>query len=204
VIAFVLLGGCVGAGKDAIFGTVSAAGSSAMVSDGSAYGVNVAGRAIVLQSPNPDLTCDDAIAYARVGSTDDNPGDFVPAGTCGVYIEVPTGYDPAGVTVDDDATRALVSLSCAMGDGEWVREERGEGDLDWYWSGAYWQGTPDGFGLALAGGDEVGFSLTLEMASYAGSFVYDTDNPDPDPATGDVSMAVSAEWCPGLASAVAR
>ena len=204
MIVLALLVGCDGASKGDVFGTVTAGDVSAEVRAGSAFGVNVNGRAIVLLAGAEGLDCAQAVAYARAGSTDDDPGVFVPAGTCGVYVEVPVGYDAAGTVVTDDPTQALVSLSCAMGDGEWKREERGDGDVDTYWSGPFWQGSPSGFDLALSGGDEDAFALSLGMSAYAGSFVYDTANPDPDPATGTVSIDVEAGWCPGLASAVAR
>jgi hypothetical protein len=204
VIALALLVACGEPGAGDSFGTVRAGDVSAEVVAGSAFGVNVNGRAIALLAGAPDLTCEQAVAYARVGSTDDDPGAFVPGGTCGVYVEVPTAYAPAGTTVSDDPTGALVALSCAMGDGAWSREERGDGDVDTYWSGPFWQGSPTGFDLSLSGGDEAPFALTLDMTAYAGSFVYDTENPDPDPATGTVAIDVEVTWCPGLASAVAR
>jgi hypothetical protein len=166
--------------------------------------VNAQGRALVVLSAEPDTTCEAAVAYARTGSNADNPGDLIPAGTCGLYVEIPTGYDPAGTNVTDDATRAVVSLSCAMGDGSWVREERGAGDEDWFWSGDWWQGSPEAFDLALSGGDEAPLQLALAMDAYAGSFIYDTNQPDPDPAEGAVKSDLSAGWCPGLASATAR
>lgn len=186
-------------------GTVVAGDQSADLRAGAAFGVNVNGRASVLVSGNPDLTCAEAAAYLRSGSSDDNPEVVVPGGTCALYLDVMSGYEAAGVSIADDATAATFSLSCAMGEGAWVREERGEGDLDWYWSGAYWQGGPTSFDLALSGGDESPFALDLTMDAYNGSFPYDTTSPDPDPATGAVTVtALDVAWCPEIASAVAR
>ena len=206
VVGFVvtLLIACSGKDGGDTLGTVTAGDVSAEVLAGASFGVNVNGRAIVLHTSSADATCEDAVAYLRVGSADDNPEGVMPAGTCVVYVDVATGYDAAGFQASDDATRALVSVSCAMGDGAWVREERGEGDLDWYWSGDLWQGVPAAFDLSLSGGDEADFALTLTMDDYDGSFVYDTAQPDPDPASGAVSITTDVAWCPGIASAVGR
>lgn len=203
MIVLLLLGAC-SSEDDTVRGIIVAGDTSAEVRAGSAWGVNAQGRAVVVISAVADTSCDAAVAYARTGSNEDNPGDLIPAGACAVYVEVPTGYEPAGTAVTDDSTRALVSVSCAMGEGEWVREERGEGDEDWFWSGDGWQGSPEAFTLALSGGDEAPLELSLRMDSYAGSFVYDTEHPEPDPAEGAVSLELSAGWCPGLASATAR
>ena len=191
-------------GVDAL-GTISAGDASAELRAGAAFGVNVNGRASVLVSGNPDLTCPEAAAFLRAGSADDNPEIVVPGGTCALYLDVMSGYQTAGVSIVDDAAAVTVSLSCAMGEGAWVREERGEGDLDWYWSGAYWQGGPTSFDVALSGGDESAFALDFTMDAYNGSFPYDTASPDPDPATGAVTAAaLDVAWCPEIAAAVAR
>ncbi len=185
-------------------GTISAGTESAELRAGAAFGVNVNGRASVLVSSNRDLTCSEAAAFLRVGDTDDNPEVVLPGGTCALYLDVMSGYAAGGVSLTDDPAAVTFSLSCAMDEGAWVREERGEGDLDWYWSGAYWQGAPTAFDLALSGGDENPFALDLTMDAYNGSFPYDTTAPDPDPGTGAVAAVLDVAWCPEIAAAVAR
>jgi hypothetical protein len=201
LLALVACGGDKGA---EVLGTISAGDESAELRAGSAFGVNVNGRASVLVSSSPDVTCAEAAAFLRVGDTDDNPEVVVPGGACALYADVMSGYDAAGISLSDDPASVTFSLSCAMGEGAWVREERGEGDLDWYWSGAYWQGAPTTFDLTMSGGDESPFALDLTMDADNGSFPYDTTSPDPDPGTGAVAAVLDVAWCPEIAAAVAR
>lgn len=204
---------CTGeAGKDGegqgVTGTVAASGYqgggevSALVSTGSAFGVNTAGEMVLVLSPNPDATCDDAATWLLGGDDDWSPEAVVPVGTCGLYLS--GAYESGPLTVEDDATAVTISLACAMDDGEWVYEERDDGDVGWYFEGPWWVGSPDGFSLTVDGGDEADYDVSLDMDGYSGSFSYDVENPDPDSASGAVSGSTTAEWCTSLGPALAR
>lgn len=165
-----------------------------------AFGVNANGRIALLLTPNPDATCADAANYL---TNPDFDGEVVtPVGTCSIYVRA--SYDGGPLEVIDDAAAATVSLNCAMGDGEWVYEERDEGDVGYYFDGAWWIGSPDGFTLNVAGGDGSDFALALEMSSYNGSFTHDVAYPDPDPAAGKVTGETDVSWCADMGPALAR
>lgn len=63
---------------------------------------------------------------------------------------------------------------------------------------------PQSFSLTLEGGDEGDFDLTLDMDDYNGSFIYDTENADPDPGSGAVTGSATVTWCPDIGPSLAR
>ncbi len=208
MIAALLLVACGGGSvdSDAIGGSVTSGGASATFDIAAAFGVDTGGKAALVLSPNPEATCADAAAWLRDGGADEDasPEGIVPGGTCAMYVYLPA-YDAAsGVMVVDDAAAATVSLSCAMGEGEWVWEERDTGDLGWYWGGDWWVGSPDGFSLQVSGGAEASYDVTFAADAWNGSFTYDVANPDPDPASGSVAGASAAAWCADLGPSLAR
>ncbi len=166
-----------------------------------AFGVNTNGVVAVLLSPNADATCADAATYLEGPGDDWSPEVITGVGTCSVYVRA--NYD-GGPLETGDATVATVSLNCAMGEGEWVHEERDEGDIGYYYEGAWWIGSPDGFELTIDGGDGEDFAVSLAMEQYNGSFTYDVEYPDPDPASGAVSGEATATWCADMGPALAR
>jgi hypothetical protein len=189
-----------------ISGTVTAAAVSAEVAVLAGFGVDTQGRAALVLSSGADASCDGAAAWLLDGGSDEDrsPESILPGGTCAMYVSLPAYDAAAGLSVQDDATQATVSLSCAMGAGEWVYEERGAGDIGWYWTGDWWVGSPDGFSLEVAGGAEAPYDVTFSADAWNGSFTYDVENPDPDPATGAVSGASSASWCADMGPSLAR
>jgi hypothetical protein len=168
----------------------------------SAFGVNTAGEVALVLSANANATCDDAVDFLTDGGEDWNPEAITPVGACSVYLR--GSYDGTPLDVVDDAATIQVALNCAMDTGEWVYEERGAGDIGWYFDGAWWIGSPQSFSLQLSGGDGEAYSLSLTMDDYTGSFTHDTENPDPDPASGEVTGTTEISWCPEMGPALAR
>lgn len=191
---------------DAIGGTVTSGDASATFAIAAGFGVDAGGKAAIVLSPNPAASCAEAAAWLRDGGSDEDasPESIVPAGTCAAYVYLPAYDAVAGLDVVDDATRATVALSCAMGEGSWTYEERDAGDVGWYWDGDWWVGSPDGFSLSVSGGAESSYSVTLAAEAWSGSFTYDVANPDPDPAAGEVSGTSPASWCADLGPSLAR
>lgn len=168
-----------------------------------AFGVNTNGQAAILLSSSADATCADAADYLLSNSSDLSPELLTPVGACSTYIHL-SAYDGTAVEYVDDAASATIALNCAMGDGEYVHEERDDGDVGWYFDGAWWQGTPTGFTLSVEGGDESDLTVSLDMSNYNGSFTYDVEYSDPDPAEGDVTGTATVSWCPDMGPSLAR
>ncbi len=194
-----LLVACVEAAPDAlepIAGTVTIeSGEVADVAGLSAFATFAGNKAGVVVSPNPDSTCEDAVSYFAGGDDNFNPATVGEAGFCNLYVRI--DKFESGATMED-STDATVSLNCAAGEGEWVYEERNEGYKGWYFSGPFWVGSPSAYTLSLSGDEGGELTLELTMSEYSGRFPYDEDNPEADPATGDVAGGVVAEWCEDL------
>ncbi len=184
-------------------GTVTAdSGESGVVLPATAFGVSKGGAARVLISPNPDATCEDAAAF--YGVDPDYNAEVVSAeGHCVIDVRL-DAYDDVATNYDG-STDALLSFNCAMGVGEWVFERRSNRSA-WYYSGAFWAGSPAGLteytldvGAAASGGP---LDVTLGVSSFDGRFPYDNDEADADPATGQVSGHVAATWCEAMEAAL--
>lgn len=180
-------------------GTITAeSGEAAEVTVAKAFGIANGDSARVLVSPNPDATCADAADF--YGTDPKYNAEVVSrAGACVVDIRVDV-YDGAAANYDG-STDALLSFNCAMDEGEWVYESR-TGSKAWFYDGPFWQGSPAGLteytldvGAATEGEP---LEVTLGVSSYDGRFIYDNDEPEADPATGEVAGYVAAEWCADL------
>jgi hypothetical protein len=196
-----LLLACVEAAPDAIdpiAGTITVeSGESAEVAGLTAFGTFVGDQAGIVVSPNPDTECEDAVSYFAGGDSDFNGETVGAAGYCNIYVRI-DDFE-AGKTMVDD-TSATISFNCAAGEGEWVYETRGGGGKAWFYSGPFWVGSPTSFSLTVSGEEEGDLTVEMEMSEYSGRFPYDEDNPEADPATGEVKGGVVAEWCDGLSA----
>jgi hypothetical protein len=186
---------------DPIAGTVTAeSGESGDVTAAVAFGVVTNGKAGILVSPNPDTTCAHAGSYFSGGDADFSNEVVTGEGVCNVYIRL-DDYDGSEVSLTDD-TSATLSLNCAMDTGTWDYERHG-GSPGYYYSGPWWYGSPESYTLTVSGGDDGSdLSATVSMDTYSGYFPYDEDNPEADPASGDVSGAFTATWCDDIAPAL--
>lgn len=183
-------------------GTVTADdGSSADVVATMAYAASNGSAARVLITANPDTSCADAAAYYGTDA-DFNGADVGLAGHCVMDIYA-TKYDGAGTY--DGSADVTIGLTCFMDDGTWVWEER-TGDEAWYYDGPTWTGSPQGildYTLELGEATEGSpLELTLGIVDFDGRYPYDNDEPEADPATGEVSGWASAEWCSSMDAAL--
>jgi hypothetical protein len=179
-------------------GTVTAeTGESATVSAATAYGVRVGEVAGIVVSPNPETTCADAAAFVLGNDPDFNYGVVSGEGVCSLYVRL-DAYEGASATLTDDPA-ATIALNCAMDEGEWAFEDRTE--EGYYYSGPWWVGSPEGYTLAVSGGDDADFAVELEMDTYYGRFPYDNEEPEADPASGAVAGGFTATWCEDMGPA---
>lgn len=184
-------------------GTITAeSGEAADVVVAKAFAVANSAAARVLVSPNPDATCDDAAEFYGTDAQF-NPDVVSLAGHC--VVDVKVNDFGAGAGTYDASTDVTIGFNCAMDDGTWVYEER-TGRKAWYYDGPYWQGSPEGltaYTLELGAPTEgETFELTLGVDAYDGRFIYDNDEPEADPASGEVSGWVGAEWCGAMDAAL--
>jgi hypothetical protein len=177
-----------------INGTITAAraGEEATVVSPSAWGLVLNGTAAIYVSPNPDATCDDVATLLGGPGEDWDPSAVNKAGSCAIFVRA--SYDGEKTDYVDDPVAALVNVDCAMDTGEWVQDDH-DGNVGYYYSGPWWQGSPTSFDVTIDGG-EGDLSLTVEMSDYAGSFIY--DEMEAAPASGHVTGQTDVGWCEAL------
>lgn len=190
-----------GGGKDGAtethWGDITAdrAGESASVDVLTAYGFNSPsnGKAIVFLTGNADASCDDATNGLSGGSEDFDPSVVLPAGQCSLFFQVTYsgGSFSDSASAGSPSVDSIIAANCAMDEGDWAYEERD--DWGWYYSGAYWQGSPQDYTLEVEGGDGADFTFTLDMQTWDGNFIY--DNMEAAPAQGHVAGSGTASWC---------
>jgi hypothetical protein len=115
-------------------------------------------------------------------------------GACNLFGYVQS-WDGSEATWTSDPVAVTWALNCTIGDGAFAWEERGDDD-GYYWSGRYWQGAPQQWTLTLSGGGGEAIEADIEMNDYDGDYIYEFTEAT---ATGLVSGAVRASWCPDLA-----
>lgn len=176
------------------------AGEAASVDGLSAFGFNLSGSAVLLVVPNDAATCEDAF-HTLDADPEYDPSVTTPAGACSTFVDL-TGYDPAGMTAtstpDAPSTTSIIALSCAMDSGAWALEQRNT--YGYFYSGPYWQGSPDDYTITASGGDEEDFTVDVEMSAFDGNFIY--DSMEDAPASGSASGSVTATWCSDLSQTV--
>ena len=207
--AMVFSAACGGSGGDAsgvdISGTLTITNSSgdeeatATVDGQAAFGVSVGELAMVYVSSSPDATCGDLAGYLdSVGEAFDPSALFV-EDRCNLLMLVADGYSADGIEFVDDPFGATWAISCTLGDGEFVYEERDTNDWDYYWSNRHWQGNAQDWTATLSGGDGDDFSFETTLNELNGNFPY--ENFTAYPASSDVTGSAVVEWCGDLSSA---
>lgn len=204
-----------GAAEPQVVGTVQPDGESvgADFAIYHAFAFDQAGSLIMYLSSTPTATCESVSTYLNVGRGDPiDPVDVFTGGTCNMLVEVPAetvGYEgslnwtrsEADGGIDEIATASVIE--CAMGDGAFEVTTLSDGDEpDYYWTGGtarWWQGTVVDYSLQITGGDGSPYDVTMEIAALKGGFPHEGFSGN-DPATGNVSGTIQAEWCTPLAS----
>lgn len=184
------------------------AGETASVDGLAAFGYNLGDTAVIFVVPNAAATCADAF-HMLDGDPEYDPTVANPAGTCNMFVNVSDylgGQSALGVdtpftysaSASTPSTNSIIALNCAMDTGEWVQEQRNT--FGYFYSGPYWQGSPEEYMVTVSGGDEAGYSLDVEMSSYDGNFIY--ESMEDAPASGSAAGSIDAAWCPDLAQTV--
>jgi hypothetical protein len=165
-----------------------------------AFAMDAGGRFAAYLSSTPGVTCDDVVGYLTQTDEPEDPTGFFSGGSCDLFVKFSSGWEGAKSATNDPIAGAGLTFSCAMGEGSFVLEERDENDIDYYWSGRWWQGYPQEYRYDFAAeGDS--YVLDMEFSSYDGGFIY--ESPQSVPATGAVSGTITAERCEGIATTVA-
>ena len=162
-----------------------------------AFGFATNGIGLVYMSSNPSATCDNVVEMLNADEAH-NPDQVLLAGHCNFIYKFKypesAGFDGLSFT-EDDLLSTLWSVSCAMEDGAWEYSNN-DGDRDYYYTGTWWQGSPDSHQTALNAVDE-DIQITVTMGPYSGHFIY--EGLDSIPATGQVSGTITAKRCTQLA-----
>lgn len=202
-IFILILGvGCSKGGKEQgpVSGTITPDGrdTSGQVEIMGAFAYAHGGGLIAYLSSNPDTTCETAADYLDTDNSD--PAGVLEPGACNLYLRVGSGYQGQLSATDDPIAAASMAMSCAMGTGEFVYEERDTGDLGWYWSGDWWQGYPTTFNWEFSGEEGGDLRMEMDMSEYSGGFIYESQ--ERVPASGAVAGVSYASWCTDLAPAL--
>ena len=138
----------------------------------SAHGLAQDGQLIAYLSSAPDVTCAQAAAHLTPGDNTDDPTAIFRAGHCNVFLSLQS-WDEGFVATDDPLAMAGMSITCTLGEGAFVLEERDVGDEDYYWSGRYWQGSAEAYDIAFSAA-ETGYAFELDMSAFSGSLIYES------------------------------
>lgn len=160
-----------------------------------AYGFDINGTFVGYLSSNAGTTCANLVDYLSSKDPYD-PKDILVGGGCNIYLR--SDFEGSLEASNDPIAVAGMSISCAMGDGEFVLETRDDDDRDYYWSGQWWQGYPTSYDLSLSGDRDAGYTISLDMDAYKGGYIY--ESMDEILATGSVSGEIAIEPCSGLGS----
>lgn len=197
LVHFLVIVGCESAVEDEVLpleGEIVSNGERGVVRGGSGFAAERDGRLVAVVYARTDITCELAGEDLGNGGSDWDPSTVLEAGTCG--LSVLTDFDGSlsleGGTIYD----ATVSVSCAMGEGTWeFREKQGSNPAGYFYSGSWWQGSPELFDLAISGDEESGYTFEVAMDTYEGQFIYDLVEADKDPGEGEVTGGLSLEPC---------
>ena len=172
-------------------------GENAEVAIRKAFGFATNGSALIYMASNENATCDNVIEMFQADEAH-NPDQILLAEHCNLIFKFKydeaAGYDGINVTADD-LFSAIWSVSCAMETGAWEYSNNG-GDKDFFYTGKWWQGSPDTHNTTVSDlGENIGISTT--MGPYSGHFIY--QGLDDISATGQVGGTIEAQRCTGLA-----
>lgn len=175
---------------------------SATMTGHKAFAYDANGRLLLYVSSSSDATCDDVAHYLSEGPTTE-PTPYFPAGSCNLVVPLDDysgsfSGDRAANDTGVDAVGGSISVSCTMGDGSWEPSSSG-----YTWSGDWWQGGPAAWSLDIDGNKSDGYTASIWLDSFIGTFTYEVTNPGDasKPADGTLSGLVKAESCKALTSA---
>lgn len=157
----------------------------------SAHGLAQDGQLIAYLSSAPDVSCGQALTHLTPGDNTDDPTALFRDGHCNIFLSLQE-WDEGFAATDDPLAMAGMSITCTLGEGDFVFEERDVGDEDYYWSGSYWQGNADAYDIAFSAA-EAGYGFEMDMTAFSGGLIY--EGLEEIAGTGTVSGAQVVEEC---------
>jgi hypothetical protein len=158
-----------------------------------AFGFDNDGTLVVYIASQKEADCTTVSQFMRSTADPVDPSLLFESQSCNLMLKT-AGYEGSWEVQDDRMESASSSISCTMGDGEWVYETGP--DKGYYWSGNWWAGFPIEYKWKVSGDRDSEYVLDLEMSVYEGSFPREEFSRYP--ATGMVSGLVTAEVCTEL------
>jgi hypothetical protein len=166
-------------------------GETASIATHKAFGYDAGGKALLYFASSETATCDGVTDFLSQDSGDPS-GIFAP-GYCNVFAQV-QNWDGSEVSYTSDPISVTWALNCTIGEGSWNWEERGDDD-GFYWSGRFWQGSPQAWSITASGGQGSPFVVDVEMNDYDGDYIYEFVDMT---GSGLVSGTTQVEWCASL------
>ena len=163
-------------------------GETASVATHQAFGYDAGGVALLYFASNEAATCADVTDFLSDDSGD--PSAIFSAGHCNLFAQI-QDWDGSEVTHTSDPMSVTWALNCTLGTGSWNWEERGDDD-GYYWSGRFWQGSPQSWTITASGGGGSPFVTTVDMNDYEGDYIYEFIDAGAD---GLVHGTTQAQWC---------
>jgi len=151
--------------------SLSGLGGEGAVAIQSAYGLAQDGHLIAYLSSAPDVSCAEMVTHLTPGDNTDDPSGLFRGDHCNIFMSLP-GWSDGFAATDDPVALAGFSITCTLGEGAFVFEERDSGDEDYYWSGDYWQGYPDSYDLTITPEGE-DYAMAMDMAGFSGTLIYE-------------------------------
>lgn len=193
-----------------VTGTIEIQGADApaQVEQRAAFGFNGIGpsgrpRAIVYVAGPEEASCEQVATLLSGEDPKFDPSPLWMPDNCNLVLTAEYSGAPLSLDIGpkEFTGEATPSLSCQLGEGDFVWEERDKDDIGWFWSGRTWQGGPTEWSVDLSGGDGEPLMLDLRMDRWDGDFIYEPASPEA-PGTGLLSGTARAEWCEGLERAM--
>jgi hypothetical protein len=166
-------------------------GEVATVATHTAFGYDAGGKALLYFASSESATCADVTDFLSDDSGD--PSSIFAAGHCNIFAQI-QDWDGSEVSYTSDPVKVTWALNCTVGEGAWNWEERGDDD-GFYWSGRFWQGSPQAWSITASGGGGDPFVIDVEMNDYTGDYIYEFTDMD---GSGLVSGTTQVEWCETL------
>ena len=158
-----------------------------------AFGFDNEGTLLIYIASNKDASCDTVAPFLRTTADPIDPGIIFEPGSCNLMLKT-ANYEGSWEAEDDRMESASSSISCTMGDGEWLYESGPNGG--YYWSGNWWAGFPIAYKWSVTGDRDSEYTVDIEMSGYEGSFPREEFSRYP--ASGVVSGTVTVEVCTEL------
>jgi hypothetical protein len=188
--------GGVGVDGAAVSGRITAESSFADVQTMKGFAFATAGTGLIYLSSGEGATCASVAEYLDFDTGEYDPSELWPPETCNLFLrfgyETAAGFDGLVVAGDDPLNPWI--LNCAMDSGAW-EYGTSNGFTDYFYSGRYYQGSPND-GTSTITGQDGALTVDVSFSSYNGGFTY--EEMENVPASGSVSGSVATEWCTDL------